>query len=95
MVTDPGGNHLICPYYDPRVLSVYLPTCTAVEIRMIFGPIDRFWIEDDTHRALLAYTFDGVHLTQNGLSLDDAECIRTQAIGVAKGCILVEALLRR
>jgi hypothetical protein len=45
-VRDTSGRNLIFRYYDPRVLRVYLPTCTPAELKMFYGPIDRFYIED-------------------------------------------------
>jgi hypothetical protein len=40
-------------FYDPRILRVYLPTCTPQEVRQFFGPIGTFLLEDeDTNRLL-------------------------------------------
>ena len=33
--------------YDPRVLRVYLPTCTPAEMESFFGPIEAFAAEDE------------------------------------------------
>lgn len=46
VVRDPKGNSLLFRYYDPRVLRVYLPTCTRDELGTVFGGIECFWIED-------------------------------------------------
>lgn len=35
---DEDGNEYFFRFYDPRVLPVYLPTCTAEEARKLFGP---------------------------------------------------------
>jgi hypothetical protein len=45
VVRDERGNRLLFRYYDPRVLMVYLPTCTSSELRTVFGPIECFWTE--------------------------------------------------
>jgi hypothetical protein len=45
MVRDESGKQLYFRYYDPRVLKVYLPTCTPEELKQLFGPVERFWIE--------------------------------------------------
>jgi uncharacterized protein DUF4123 len=45
VVRDERGNRLMFRYYDPRVLRVYLPTCTMSELRTVFGPIKYFWTE--------------------------------------------------
>jgi hypothetical protein len=39
MVYDPDGKPVYFRFYDPRVMRVYLPTCTAEEVAKVFGPI--------------------------------------------------------
>jgi hypothetical protein len=39
-VQDEQGRQLYFRFYDPRVLSVYLPTCTRQERDMVFGPAE-------------------------------------------------------
>lgn len=39
------GELLTFRYYDPRVLRVYLPTCTPEELAFVFGPASRFFCE--------------------------------------------------
>lgn len=39
-------------YYDPRVLRVYLPTCTEEELFIFFGDIDTIWVEDEEEGML-------------------------------------------
>jgi hypothetical protein len=41
------GRALAFRYYDPRVLRVYLPTCTPEEMERFFGPIEAFAVEDE------------------------------------------------
>lgn len=43
-------------FYDPRVLRVYLPTCTPQEAAQFFGPVRAFLIEDEEPRKLLRFT---------------------------------------
>lgn len=43
--TDEQGRKLYFRYYDPRVLRVYLPTCTVEELREVFGPVGRLLVE--------------------------------------------------
>jgi hypothetical protein len=73
VVRDPAGNRLVFRYYDPRVLRVYLPTCTADELRTFFGPIDRVWMEGDDRRILLEYGLHQSRLIETKFSLDRAE----------------------
>jgi hypothetical protein len=46
VVLDPEGRRMAFRYYDPRILRVYLPTCSGEELRTVFGPIEVFWTED-------------------------------------------------
>ena len=39
------GQQLYFRFYDPRVLRVFLPTCTHQQITEFFGPINTFWLE--------------------------------------------------
>ncbi len=45
VVSDPDGKRLVFRYYDPRVLRIYLPTCTHYELIRFFGPIECIWVE--------------------------------------------------
>ena len=58
LVRDEAGNHLTFRYYDPRVLRLYLPTCTVNELRDVFGPIERFFVEDKVPDTMLEFGFD-------------------------------------
>ncbi|WP_456024662.1 DUF4123 domain-containing protein [Pseudomonas protegens] len=57
-VTDPDGNLLVFRFYDPRVLRVYLPTCTAQERAAIFGPASKLIAETSTGHSLIVYPAD-------------------------------------
>ena len=53
IVYDETGKPMYFRWYDPRVLSVYLPTCDAAELATLFGPVDAYVIEtDDPTRVL-------------------------------------------
>ena len=45
IVRGPTGKKLLFRYYDPRVFRAFLPTCNADELRLLFGPVDTFWVE--------------------------------------------------
>jgi len=68
-VTDEAGRRLLFRFYDPRVLSIYLPTCNNEELTTIFGPIDRFVLEGDEGAKLVEYRFSGVRLKMLRLHL--------------------------
>lgn len=53
MVRDPDGKAIYFRYYDPRVMRVYLPTCTPDEAAFVFGPINRFVMEDESPEKAL------------------------------------------
>ena len=72
VVVDSSGKRLAFRYYDPRVLRVYLPTCTASELRTVFGPIETFWTEGQDPETLLEFSFDGRKLVQTAVPLNRA-----------------------
>jgi hypothetical protein len=55
MVNMPDGDQVYFRFYDPRVLRVYLPTCTPEEIGYFFGPVSRFAAEDEKPETLLEF----------------------------------------
>ncbi len=69
-VSDESGRHLLFRFYDPRVLSIYLPTCNHEELTTIFSPVDRFVLERNEGKLAVEYRFSGVRLKTNRLELD-------------------------
>ncbi|MCK7510897.1 MAG: DUF4123 domain-containing protein [Desulfobacterales bacterium] len=55
MVHDSDGKPLYFRYYDPRVLRVYLPTCTSQELKTVFGPVESFLVEDEDGRSAIRF----------------------------------------
>lgn len=55
-VKKPDGKVVYFRYYDPRVLRIYLPTCTEQETEIFFGPIARFVAEDESPAVMLEFT---------------------------------------
>ena len=51
----PDGRSVYFRFYDPRVLRAYLPTCTDVELKAIFGPVDRYAMENEDGNLLLTF----------------------------------------
>lgn len=39
-------------FYDPRVLRLYLPSCTTEELDRVFGSVERFILEDGSGEML-------------------------------------------
>jgi hypothetical protein len=42
-----NGEQAFFRYYDPRVLKLYLPLCTATELNDLFGPVRAFGLMED------------------------------------------------
>ena len=61
-VRDEQGRPLVFRYYDPRVLTSYLPTCLADELKTLFGPVQAFLAEDNGGETLAEYRFNGKQL---------------------------------
>jgi hypothetical protein len=68
-VRDQKGALLLFRYYDPRVLRVYLPTCWPEELKTVYGPIDRFWMEDENPETLLEFRTERGKLLRNEIPL--------------------------
>ena len=68
IVRDTKGRRMAFRYYDPRVLRVYLPTCTTSELRTVYGPIECFWTEGERSEELLEFAFRADKLQQRSLS---------------------------
>lgn len=54
-VRGPDGKVLYFRYYDPRILRVYLPTCTPLETKTVFGPVTEFLVEGEDGGELLRF----------------------------------------
>jgi hypothetical protein len=64
VVQGPQGQRLIFRWYDPRVLRVYLPTCSTEELRTVFGPVSAFLVEGSDAGTMHQFGFDGQRLTE-------------------------------
>lgn len=69
-VTDETDHRFFFRFYDPRVLRVYLPTCTAAETAEFFGPIRRFLVESERSGSMCAYgpARSGVEVKEDALA---------------------------
>ena len=73
VVRDPRGKRLAFRYYDPRVLRVFLPTCSQDQLQTLFGPIKSFMMEGDDSKTVIRYRFDGEELTEKRVDLTAEE----------------------
>jgi hypothetical protein len=68
-VQDEAGRRLFFRFYDPRVLSVYLPTCTQLEARQFMGPALRIIMEDPEPGMIRVCS-----LERSGVKMDEVSC---------------------
>jgi len=73
MVNMPDGKQVYFRFYDPRVLRVYLPTCTPQEIAYFFGPVIRFATENEKPGSLLEFIRREAGMFSNVVQLAPAE----------------------
>jgi hypothetical protein len=69
-VRDKAGRRLLFRYYDPRVMRIYLPTCTPDELRTVYGPVEQYLYEGEDPGTLLEYSFDGMKGLEKRISLE-------------------------
>jgi hypothetical protein len=51
-----GGGHMLLRWYDPRVLTMFLPTCDAEQLRQVFAGVESFVCEAQHGRAFTSFT---------------------------------------
>jgi hypothetical protein len=56
-VAPEDGESLFFRFYDPRVLRVFLPTCSYEQLRQVFGPVARFVTESEDAATALRFSF--------------------------------------
>lgn len=69
LVRDEAGEELYFRFYDPRVLRVFLPTCTSAELATFFGPAHHFIVEDDPPEKLVRFGLEGGRLRAEAVQL--------------------------
>jgi hypothetical protein len=57
------GTPLYFRYYDPRVLRIFLPTCSPEQLRQMFGPVDAFLAESEEGDAVSIFRLNGGELS--------------------------------
>jgi hypothetical protein len=58
VVKDEEGQEYFFRYYDPRVLRVFLPTCSPEEALKFFGPVRLTLTEAEEPAAILKFDLD-------------------------------------
>lgn len=69
MVKLPDRKQVYFRFYDPRVLRLFLPTCNAEQIRLLFGPIQYYIMEDEDPDSLLRFSNKGRGVGRRKFSL--------------------------
>ncbi|NOZ54348.1 MAG: DUF4123 domain-containing protein [Gammaproteobacteria bacterium] len=70
IVISPDKERLYFRYYDPRVLRLYLPTCTLEEIQKVFGPVKHYLLEGKENDVQL-YWPSSIGVEHNALVPED------------------------
>jgi hypothetical protein len=69
-VDDENGKPLLFRYYDPRVLSPFLLTCSQEELEIVFGKVKYYFAESNDKSQLFRFHFSDNKLNQAQLKLD-------------------------
>lgn len=68
-VKSPDGRTLYFRFYDPRVLSVFLPTCSSEQLSFIFGPVQCWFAEREDRPAIESFSIESGQLVVRQLVL--------------------------
>ncbi len=72
-VHDSTGKPLLFRYYDPRVMSIYLPTCKPEEVKAMFGPVSRYFMETQSPDTALSFQHKDGSLVQKKVPLTEVQ----------------------
>ncbi len=72
LVQSEDGEELYFRFYDPRVLRVYLPTCTSAELTEFFGPVQKYIVEGDDPSSAMRFSLLGNTLKCERLDLSES-----------------------
>jgi hypothetical protein len=64
IVRTDDNRSLYFRYYDPRVLTMFLPTCDSGQVKEFFGPVEYFIAEDQAKEEVIRYTHTAGDLLQ-------------------------------
>jgi hypothetical protein len=59
LIHQSDGTPLYFRYYDPRVLRLFLPTCSPAQLKQMFGPVDAFIAESEAADAASIFRMNG------------------------------------
>lgn len=67
----PSGEQVYFRFYDPRVMRVFLPTCTPEDVTQFFGPIQNYLVEDENPKKLFRFVNTGKGSERMTIALAD------------------------
>jgi len=82
----PDGKQVYFRFYDPRVLRVFLPTCTPEDTTQIFGLVQNYLLEDEKPQNLFSFvnTAKGAEkitvVIDSNLQMDEPSSAQTQSL---------------
>lgn len=80
MVKTEEGQELYFRFYDPRVLSIFLPTCDNKQLSLLFNKVQSFIVEVEEEN-MIQFTFDGNRLISQQIGIKK----QTEQIPTEKG----------
>lgn len=72
VVQDEEGQEHFFRFYDPRILRIYLTTCTPEELTQFYGPIKRIVLAGEDPKTLITFDFEQGELKRSSLKLTGA-----------------------
>jgi hypothetical protein len=66
-----SGQTMLFRFYDPRVLRIFLPTCSPEQLREFFGPVKFFYTETEDGAAYTRWWLQNDQLKSDILTSDD------------------------
>lgn len=56
------GDTVQFRYFDPRILRLYLPSCTSTELKIFFGPVAAYCCEDEIGSEPILFSVNSYNL---------------------------------
>ncbi len=69
-VKEESGETVYFRFYDPSILRTFLPSCSAKELREVFGQMTQIFTENETPSELLQFSLTNDKLLLKELSLN-------------------------
>jgi hypothetical protein len=73
LVLNDDDQEIYFRFYNPRVLTIFLPTFTAYQLKDFFGPVDYFMIEEESGTDAQIIWMEGMNLYSNRIGKKEVE----------------------